>query len=291
VDTKGTVRVYDRGSGAGSLWEDHLDSVAGSSWWWWNMAGIWPTSPTALAGSDGTVHVFSVGTDGRLYERHLPPGHGHRWTTWQKLGGRWQWAPAVVAGPSGTARVFAVGTDGHLYQKRLRASGTWGNWLYVGASGLTGTPAATVDANGVVRVYVRNVWGALRAATLTPGHPWSWANLHGTWRWNPAALMLADGSSRVYMVGTDGHLYEKHLYTDGHWGHWLNIGTSMLHGTPAAVVDKTGVIRVYVRRTTGRLMEKYLQPGSPWAQDNRAAPGTTTSPRWWTTATSCASTP
>jgi Domain of unknown function (DUF1906) len=266
VDSGGTVRVYDRGNKGGPLWEDHLNAARGSSWSWFNMKGNWSLSPTAVVGSDGTVHVFAVGTDEHLYERHLPPGG--TWSAWVSLGGRWPRAPSAAAGPSGTVRVFGVGTNGHLYQKRLRTSGTWSGWSEVGGSHLTGTPVATYDPTGVTHVYVRSAAGPLDVATLAPGKPWAWHSLHGIWRYDAAAVVGRNGSAHVYAVGTDGHLYQLRLRASGTWSGWRDVGGSNLTGTPAAVVDQTGVIRVFTRVKSGALTEQYHNPGSGWAQTN-----------------------
>jgi hypothetical protein len=269
VDSGGTVRVYDRGSSAGALWENHLPPRVGAPWTWFNMKGSWPSAPTAVAGSDGSVHVFGVRSNGHLYERHLP--RGGRWSDWKKLGGNWPWNAAAVKGPSGVIRVFLVGGNGHLYQKRLRPNGTWSSWIKVGSSNLTGTPAATVGPAGTVRVYVRSAAAShtMRVATLFPGKPWAWRNLHGIWRWDPAALAQSDGSARVFAVGTDRRLYQKRLRRSGKWSSWMRVGGSHLTGTPTAVIDKTGVVRVFTRVTSGALKEKQLAPGgTPWSQVN-----------------------
>lgn len=266
VDSAGTVRVYDRGSKGGPMWEDHLNAAAGSSWSWFNMKGNWPFSPAAVVGTDGTVHVFGVGTGQRLYERHLPPGGS--WSTWSSLGGTWPWAVAAAPGPSGSLRVFGVRANGHLYQKHLRTNGTWSRWSEVGGNNLTGTPAATYDRTRAVHVYVRSAAGPLKVATFAPGKPWAWRNLHGVWHFDPAAVTASDGSAHIYAVGTDGHLYQEHLRTNGTWSSWRNVGGSHLTGTPAAVVDQTGVTRVFTRVTSGALKERYHAPGSPWAQQN-----------------------
>jgi hypothetical protein len=232
------------------------------------MSGKWPSSPVAVAGTDGAMHVFGVGTDGHLYERSLPSGGG--WSGWAKLGGKWPWNPAAVAGPSGTVRVFAVGTNGQLYQKHLRADGTASNWIDVGSSNLTGTPAATFDATGTVHVYARSAAAShtMRVATLAPGKQWAWTNLHGTWHYDPAAVAARDGSARVFAVGTTGQLYQKHLYADGTWSSWMDLGTWQLKGTPAAVLDQTNVTHVYTRVSSGALKEKSLSPNGTWAQVN-----------------------
>jgi glycoside hydrolase-like protein len=269
VDRGGTVRLYDRGSGGGALWEDHLPATAGSPWTWFNMKGKWPTTPTAVAASDGTVYVLSVGTDGHLHERHLPKGG--RWTSWKSRGGHWLWSPAAVAGPSGTIRIFLVGSNGHLYQKRLRSNGTWSSWIKVGSSNLTGTPAATIGSGGTVRVYVRSAAAShtMRVATLVGSKPWAWQNLHGIWRWDPAAVAQSHGTARVFAVGTDRRLYQKRLRPSGRWSSWMRVGLSHLTGAPTAAIDKTGVVRVFTRVTTGSIKEKQLAPGgAPWSQVN-----------------------
>jgi hypothetical protein len=266
VDYRGTVRVYDRGSRAGPLWEDHLTLGTGSAWSWFNMSGTWPSTPTALAGTDGSVRVFAVGTTGSLYEKGLPKGGS--WSGWTDLGGKWQWGAAAVAQPSGTARVYAVGSTGALYQAHLRSNGSWSSWADLGGSKLTGIPAATVDNGGVVRVFARSGSGSLWEASLSPGRNWAWTNLGGDWAYDPAVVTLPDGSSRVFEVSGWGRLWQRHVRANGTISGWIYIGFSRLMGTPAAVVDRTGVVRLFTRVTPGNLKEEYLPPGGKWITDN-----------------------
>ena len=70
---------------------------------------------------------------------------------------------------------------------------------------------------------------------------------------------------RVFGVGTDGHLYQKHLRTNGTWSSWSKVGGSDLTGIPAATYDPTGATHVYVRSAAGPLEVATLTPGKPWA--------------------------
>jgi hypothetical protein len=219
-----------------------------------------------MVGSDGTVHVFAMGTTGNLYERHLPKGGS--WSShWTDLGGDWQWGVAAVAQPSGMVRVYAVGTTGQLYEGRLSGS-SWTGWYSLGGSQLRGTPAAVVTQSGVVRVFVRSASGPVWEASLPPGGSWSWTDLNGIWQYDPSAVPLSDGSVLAFATGTIGHLYAKQVRADGSLSTWTDLGFGGVTGTPAAVVDHTGTVHVYTRLKTGGLQEEHLPPGGRWAAYN-----------------------
>ncbi|HEX3925392.1 MAG TPA: glycoside hydrolase domain-containing protein [Streptosporangiaceae bacterium] len=122
-------------------------------------------------------------------------------------------------------------------------------------------PAATVDASGTVRVFVRGTNRAMYTDDLPAGGSWTgFTDLNGTWPYDPAVLTEADGDVQVFAVGTNNALYADTESTSG-WSGWSSLGGNN-QGTPTVVQDSGGTVRVFVRGVKGALWEDTLAPGS-----------------------------
>jgi hypothetical protein len=122
-------------------------------------------------------------------------------------------------------------------------------------------PAATVDASGTVRVYVRGTNRALYEDDLPSGGSWTgFTDLDGTWPYDPSVITEADGDVQVFAVGTNNALNVGTDSASG-WSGWASLGGNN-QGTPTVVQDSSGTVRVFVRGVKGALWEDTLAPGS-----------------------------
>jgi surface antigen len=217
---------------------------------------------SGLVDDTGTVRLYARDAAGAVHEDRLGPGGA--WT-WSDLAGTVTGNPLGVTGPDGTVHLLAVSAGGALQQRTQRPGTAWTGWVTVGGDGLTGTPHAVLDTEGVLRVYARRTGSGLTEARLLPDGTWSFAELDGTWSGDPTALVDWTGRIRVYAIDQFGELYERHLPQEGTWSAWYDMGGGPLTGTPAALRSPDGVVRVYVRhRGDGGISEDHLDPGGVW---------------------------
>jgi hypothetical protein len=110
VGTNGTTWVFIRTT---SDTIETASSPSGSSTWsgLTSLGGTWPSYPGALATSDGSIWVFTIGgtlAGGDLYADHLPSGSS-TWSGWTDIGnpgGGLIGTPEAVQDHSGTIHVF-----------------------------------------------------------------------------------------------------------------------------------------------------------------------------------------
>jgi Trypsin len=71
------------------------------------------------------------------------------------------------------------------------------------------------------------------------------------------------GAQEVYVIGTNGHLYERHWRSGAGWSVWADLGGSVI-GTPAVVSNPVAKTQeVYAVGTNGHLWEAWTS-GSGW---------------------------
>jgi hypothetical protein len=122
-------------------------------------------------------------------------------------------------------------------------------------------PAATVDASGTVRAFVRGTDRAIYEDDLAAGGSWTgFTDLNGTWPYDPAVITEADGDVQVFAVGSNNALYAGTDSASG-WSGWSSLGGNN-QGTPTVAQDSSGTVRLYVRGVKGALWEDTLAPGA-----------------------------
>jgi glycoside hydrolase-like protein len=81
VDAGGTVHVFARAANL-TLREAYL--APGAAWVWDNLHGTWPYDVAAAVDASGTVRVYGIGTNNRLYQIHQRSSG--TWSQWVSLG-------------------------------------------------------------------------------------------------------------------------------------------------------------------------------------------------------------
>lgn len=261
VSSSGPIYAFAVGTG-GRLYDNALH---GSTWSGWktmvSTSAVLQGKPAAVQDHHGTIRVYVRGTNGSLYETHLPPGG--TWTGLWKMGGVFPYSPAAFVGSSGYVWVFEVGTNRVLYARYLPPGGSWSAWSPV-TSRATGVPAVVQDGTGTLRVYLRGSDWALHALRRPPASGWSSASsLGGRFRDGPAAL-VSGGYVWAFEIGTGGVLYERHLVPGGSWSGWGRV-TSGVAGVPAVVRDHTGTMRIYLRGSDSALDQVGRPLGQSWS--------------------------
>ena len=199
VDASGaTLSVFSVGANR-DVYQSYLN--AGGTWHEWDMTAGGAAPPASSVGGasvdtgvnaagKSSVSVFTLGTNGHVYQSLLTAGSG--WSsadltaagtapTAGSLG------PAIldtgVNAPGTTLSVFAVGTNGHLYQSHRAGGAAWVAWDMT-----AGNAAPTASSIG--------------SATLDTG-------------------VDATGQTlSVFTAGTNADVYQSHLTAGGAWQDW-----------------------------------------------------------------------
>lgn len=117
VSTTGNLYQKAYRTGEGWLPEDNLGQPA---------AGRLASSPTAVTVEhDGTLQIFTIGTNQRLYQKAYRPGTG--WQSTVDFGGTVTGNPTALT-YTDTIQVFAINPNGNLNQKHYRTGHGWQPW-------------------------------------------------------------------------------------------------------------------------------------------------------------------
>jgi hypothetical protein len=200
VDQAGILRVYVRTT-SGIVCEDY--KRPGQAWSGvnnlnnlnWSLA----SNPTAISDPKGIVRVLGVDNAGGLDEVDLPPGG--IWsnpiavlaTTIHFIPS----APTAIIDTKNTVRLYVRSTDDTVNEVFLTDSSI-GQWTAnpFGATSAA-NPMATVDHDGIVRVYIVGSDGRLQERFLPSGGNWStWADLATTTITRPIGTVV-DGHNVI----------------------------------------------------------------------------------------------
>lgn len=157
------------------------------------------SDPSMVVLPDGRLEVFARLRDGGLgtvSQLGAAPASG--WSRWSALGGSLAGPPAATLDSRGNPEVFAVASAGGLMREYVE-DGTWRAWMSLpGGRVYTGVPAAGMNFDGRLEVFIRTSSGALEHVWQLPGHPDRWGG--------PLVLMTGvTGDPGVYST-TGGRL-------------------------------------------------------------------------------------
>ncbi len=199
------------------------------SWESWGNPGMSLIyAPDAASMSSGTLEVFAVGSNQKIYQIRYYSGSQHGWQ--QPFNdGTANSAVSAVSWGGNRLDVFVRGTDNQLYQRTW--SGSWGGWSSLGGTLTTG-PDASSWGVGEMDVVVASSGGVLWYRRYNNG----W----GTWQQFPDGSTTVDPSgvspaaNRVdfFARGTDNKLY--HRTWNGSWSTWENLDGVLSTGPDAA---------------------------------------------------------
>jgi GH25 family lysozyme M1 (1,4-beta-N-acetylmuramidase) len=175
--------------------------------------------------------------------------------------------PTLALNSDGRQEIFAVGHSGNLYHNyQTVANGGWSGWISLGGTwAQNGQPKVLRNADGRLEVFIIGTDGRLNHAwETTTGNSSSWTG------WSQFSSLLtqqikigggvnANGALDIFVVGTDGVLYEMHQTSPGGaWSGWANFGGSWIQDVDIANGnDADGRQEVMLIGNTGNLYSKF----------------------------------
>ncbi|HXZ03262.1 MAG TPA: hypothetical protein VEH81_00435 [Ktedonobacteraceae bacterium] len=181
----GRVEVFIIGSD-NALWH-RWQTTPGGIWGGWASLGKPPSAnaffiPFVWKNDDGRLEVFTVGTDGALWNLWQVAPNG-TWSNWASLGNpptaTIQSAPAVGTNKDGRLEAFNICSDGalwHIWQ--ITPGGEWGSWESLGMPSdsviLSAGPVVVENTDGRLEAFAGGSDNILwHAWQVTPGGNWS----------------------------------------------------------------------------------------------------------------------
>jgi hypothetical protein len=281
----------------GHLWANYWDQPTEK--WLWIDHGTPPDTvlsgvPGALLNSvDAGLKFFVRTVTGSLFERY-----------WNSVSRSWGWtdhgrprADVQVFSDAGAVFdqtipgiTFFLGcSDGHLWQNYWNQRSQQWLWTDHGAppgTVVAGTPGARFNsADAGMKVFVRGANGHLMERYWNPQTQlWEWTD-HGTPKSNvnvvidPNAALDSSGTGiKLFMGGSDGHLWERYWKTSAQEWLWSDHGAppgTSIAGAPGALLDSgTAGLKFFVRGQNGHLFERYWnQARTIWEWMDHGVPG------------------
>jgi acylphosphatase len=169
-----------------ALWHK-WQSKPGGTWGGWFSLGKPSIAnaffiPFVRKNDDGRLEVFTVGTDGALWNLWQVAPNG-TWSNWTSLGNpptaNVQSAPSVRKNKDGRLEAFNICSDGalwHIWQ--ITPGGVWGSWDSLGMPSdsvvLSAGPIVVENVDGRLEAFVGGLDNAIwHAWQVSPGGSWS----------------------------------------------------------------------------------------------------------------------
>lgn len=226
-----------------------------------DLGGTLTSNPLAIHNPDGTLEVFVVGSNNKIYSiRQSAPG-STSWGVW-KFTGAVSGSPsiAVAANLDGRLMVFYRGVDNSLRYiiKKTPGSIDWKEETSLGGW-LTSDPAVGMNADGRLEVFLRgsdnglyHIWQ--NAAGIENGfESWSsWAGMGGSLTAAPYVAHNADGRLDVFVRGAANRVYHRWqtIPNSNAWSGYEGLGGSAFdHPSNIPVVSRNadGRLQVFLR--------------------------------------------
>jgi len=185
---------------------------------------------TAVAGTDGRLDLFAIGSEGRVLHRCTPNGTWPSKGEWQNLGGNFAGPVIAVPGDDAKIHLLAAASDGgvrHLWldlKAQARPSNHWSNLGGKVARSL----AAVSLKSGSLDIVGLAADGAVLHGRVKVGNgklgPARWVNLGG--QFQGVACGYADkGGLEILTYAADRSLHRMTIEREAAKGRWVNAGT------------------------------------------------------------------
>ncbi|MQY06205.1 hypothetical protein [Actinomadura macrotermitis] len=240
----------------GRLMHGRQDPDSFNSLQWTAISGneAFTGTPGMAEQADGRLQIAAHNTSGDVWTRPQKTGDLFEWGDWADVPQAMA-SHATLVRHGDTLVAFAVDGSGVLWALPQKdANGTYGSWVRLGFSGLTGTPAAIEVGNGV-RVFALDSAGDLKTALYTGGVLSQCASLGGSGlKGTPSLVKYPGGKVRIFARSSDDSIVTKIQDDSGDFpAAWDQVGTFKAAGSPSALLSPAGKTEVVARAADGRL--------------------------------------
>jgi hypothetical protein len=234
----GTIQLFARGPGLGSLWHNSLQDGRWSGWV--EVPGGPVASAPALVQRRGReiLDVAVRGTDNSIRHRWLTPSQNPPWSGWDELGGNLTSAPAIVSWRTDQLDVWSRGTEGNIYG-RYAYQAPWGDWYGVpGGAQALGAPTVVSRDTNQFDLFIRWIDNTVHLRHWDSGAGWgAWTRVD----YQPvdsSPAVASDQPSRMTIFARIGDGIQTRTWSalpTPNWSPWTSLGTPALPAAPAPV--------------------------------------------------------
>lgn len=224
------------------------------------------SGPRAVRFPNGTIQVFARGTDRLFYHSMMSDTFEFSdWSKWSDM--QFSSPPVPVVTSAGAVYVFGTGYDKHTVHYSQSGSldapdFAMGEFADLGGEDATSSPSVTVDAEGLVHVFVRGLTRGVNHIAELASSTGGWAVKFGEWE-GLGGVMASSPSMPVSLNGANllevyGRAADKALWhrtqsatLDGsavEWSAWKSLG-GVLASAPAVAATDDGLVDVFTRAT------------------------------------------
>lgn len=228
------------------------------------------SGPRAVRYANGTMQVFARGTDRKFYVTTMTGLN--EWSDWQSPFGEktFHSAPAPLITAGGSCLVFGIASDSHTvwYSESTPITSNelkFSEWADLGGDA-TSPPSVTIDAEGLVHVFIRGTNRALwhlaevypRQDNVSPGSSKTWGEwecLGGVMASSPHIPAPLNGVNLLEVFGraADKALWHRRSISEQgaatiEWDNWVSLGGVLASG-PAVAQNDDGTLNVFARAT------------------------------------------
>merc|ERR1712226_1829963 len=238
---------------------------------WVTLGGSFKGGPTVVRSNDGRLEVFGRGADNSIWHKYQAEPNSPAWTQWMTLGTKTKF----------TSNPVAKAIDNSLMHKTQFTNNTlfvWTEWTSLGGS-LTSQPAVSLDAEGLLHVFVRGpdraLWHKHQIGGQEPRYvKWSeWQSLGGVLASAPRVPVALNTVNllEIFVRASDKAFWHRcqvaslpSYEREVDWNEWQSLGGVFSSG-PSSVLNGDGLIETYGRGADKAVWRKnqFLVDGIP----------------------------
>ncbi len=233
-----------------------------------SLPSVSPSNPVVLNYSDGTLALYTLRDDGRIWSEYQSvPGGSY--SGWEPVSSQVGIAgtPKVIETKSGLIWIFIRTVSGTLMAASQNGpAAPLSGWSQVGsATDLLSDPGVLLTASGVIAIYAADSGGAIEGISqVAPdGAFGSWQTLSPDLAFNaasvPVAIQTKSGVIAIYanqgVESANPILAASQSVPGGPFGAWGQIGSDINLDTPPVVLlTASGVIAIYAAEAGGAIV-------------------------------------
>lgn len=200
---------------------------------------------TVGSNQDGRLELFAASSDGLMYHSWQESING-KWSKWNQFppdqyGGDFVFANGIVCNNQDEGlQLFTLDSIGNLLTIwQISPTKGWSNWAKlssVSGNGLDAGIGVNRSANGLINIIIPSLngfvshseqrafnsdWNNWEIFSTLPSHV-----TFSTTYSRPIIVSENNGDERLFLLGSDGNIWEKHFSFDKKiWSDWNNFGT------------------------------------------------------------------
>lgn len=179
-----------------------------------------PITGPAAVNAKGTLHVFALGSDKKVYRSSFVK---NAWSTWAGVGGNFLYGICASTNSNGRIDVFGVGSDNQVYYSSSADGNSYSAWANIGGTiNAVSTPASVTMNNGSIHLLVVNEDGQM-FYKKSDGKKWTdeYENMGGWTTSQPSMVLVSQTQFAYFKRSWNNDLWGRDNQSDV-WSAWTS---------------------------------------------------------------------